>query len=326
MPYHRPIVNREELSHRELRTLNLMLQERSLTRVADALNTTQPTVSKTLARLRAFFHDPLFVRVGTQMHATPKALELSDRVGNLLSIYDGLRSDRAPFTPATSRRQFRLLLTDVGMIHFLPALLRHLQTEASGLSLLAVPMDSRQLEGKLESGEAHIALGAFPAASRALRRQRLYSDSYLCVIRKSHPRRGLLRSPEEFAAERHVLISPSASGHGMHELVARALERRVPADRICLRVPSFPAIAAVVMQTDAVGTLPARLASTAARVLDLAVFRSPFPLPKIEIAQFWHERYQRDPGHRWMRGLIATVFRGGPRVCTPYESPVAAIE
>jgi DNA-binding transcriptional LysR family regulator len=98
-------------------------------------------------------------------------------VRDLLAMYDELRAGAEPFDPRTSRREFRLLLTDVGTIHFLPAILRRLGEEAEGIRLLAVPMDSRQLETKLESGEADIAVGVFPHASRGLRRQRLYMSA-----------------------------------------------------------------------------------------------------------------------------------------------------
>jgi DNA-binding transcriptional LysR family regulator len=298
------------LSQRELLAFSIMLRERSLTRVAYALNTTQPTVSKVLARLRAFFHDPLFVRVGSQMHPTPKALQLSDKVRSLLSSFEDLASQGDSFDPMTSRREFRLLVTDIGMIRFLPAILREMQSAGGGMRLLAVPMDSRRLEEKLESGEADIALGTFPHASRSLRRQRLYSDAYVCVARSSHPRLASVRSLAGFIAERHVMISVSAAGHGVHEVIARALERHVPSGNICLRVPSFPAIAAAVMQTDAFGIMPSQLAMMVAKTSGLAVFPPPLPLPKIEIGQFWHERFQHDAGHKWMRELIAALYRG----------------
>jgi DNA-binding transcriptional LysR family regulator len=264
-----------------------------------------------LARLRGYFCDPLFIRVGANMQPTPKALQLRDAVRELVQISAAMHGREETFDPKSSQREFRLLLTDVGMVHFLPVILQRLEGQAAGIRLLAVAMDSRQLEAKLESGEADIALGAFPHASRGLRRQRLYCDSYVSVARKSHPRLAELRSRTGFVAERHVVISPSASGHAAHELVARALAEHVPNEKVFLRVPSFAAIAVVAMRTDAIGTLPSQLASTVADELGLVVFPVPFPVPRVEIAQYWHERYQQDAAHRWMRTLIASLFRDG---------------
>jgi DNA-binding transcriptional LysR family regulator len=70
------------------------------------------------------------------------------------------------------------------------------------------------------------------------------------------------------------------------------------------------AAAAVVKQTDAIATMPAKLARFVARELDLVAFNPPFALPRIEIAQLWHERAQGEPGHRWLRRTIFALFRG----------------
>jgi len=103
----------QDLNLRDLRMLQALLQRRSITCAAQAMETTQPQVSKVLARLRTKFSDPLFVRQGQAMHPTPKALGIADRLHHLLAAADGLRAEEAEFDPAHSDRQFSLLLTDV---------------------------------------------------------------------------------------------------------------------------------------------------------------------------------------------------------------------
>jgi DNA-binding transcriptional LysR family regulator len=112
-----------ELSLRELRILHVLLQQRSITRTAQAMETTQPSISKVLRRLREQFSDPLFIRNGQAMQPTAKALDIADRLGILLAAADGLRASAREFDPAHSDRRFSLLLTDVGMVHFLPPLI-----------------------------------------------------------------------------------------------------------------------------------------------------------------------------------------------------------
>ena len=107
------------------------------------------------------------------------------------------------------------------------------------------------------------------------------------------------------------MISPSASGHAAHELVARVLAKEVPSDRIFLRVPSFAAIAMVATRTNAIGTLPTQLAAAVANTLGLVTFPLPFPVPRVEIAQYWHEHDQHNPAHKWLRALVATLFGDG---------------
>src|SRR5205823_13684401 len=100
----------QELSLRELRVLDALLRERSITRTAEVMETTQPSVSKTLRHLRAQFSDPLFVRNGQAMQPTAKALDIADRLRVLLAAADGLRAAATAFDPAGSDRLFSLLL------------------------------------------------------------------------------------------------------------------------------------------------------------------------------------------------------------------------
>jgi len=108
-------VNDADLRLRDFNVLSVVLRERSLTRAAEALETTQPSVSKVLARLRTHFDDPLFVRHGLTMHPTAKALEISEPLHGLLLAADTLAEPSRRFDPRTSDRVFKILTADVGM-------------------------------------------------------------------------------------------------------------------------------------------------------------------------------------------------------------------
>jgi DNA-binding transcriptional LysR family regulator len=310
-----------ELNLRELRILNALLHERSITRTAELLATTQPAISKVLRHLRAQFADPLFVRNGHAMQPTAKAIEIADLLRTLLGAADGLRASVTAFDAAQSDRTFGLLLTDVGMIRFLPPLIAHVAAIAPGIKIRAMPLDSRQFELKLEAGEADLALGAFPKAPRHLRRQRLYFDSYVTVVRSGHPRISAARSQAGFLAQRHILVTGSETGHAAHATAQRVLASQIPPANIMLRVPSFIAGAIVAAETDGLATLPANLARRLAKPLGLAVLETPIPLPRIEITQYWHERYHRDAAHRWFRSVTSELF--GASASTRRRNPAS---
>ncbi|HEU4732937.1 MAG TPA: LysR family transcriptional regulator [Kofleriaceae bacterium] len=303
-----PGSNDQDVRLRDLSILEIVLAEHSLTRAAERLELTQPTISKVLTRLRAHFQDPLLVRDGNRMRPTPRAAELVAPLGALLRAAEGIRRPaRGPFDPAASDRRFRMLLTDVGMIRFLPPLTARLAAAGPSLHLEAIPLDSRHFEAKLAAGEADLALGSFPRAPRGLRRQRLYADRYVSVVRRSHPQLRRLRTPAGFRGAHHIVVTASETGHGAHRAAQGAVEAAIPRDRVLLRLPSFVAAAAVASRTDGVATIPANLAGDLGR-LGLAAFRPPIAIPPIEVAQYWHERFQRDPGHRWLRQLCASLF------------------
>lgn len=307
-----PARNIDTLNLSHLRTFVILVRERSLTRAAQVLDTSQPAVSKCLAKLRRYFGDPLFVRVGLKMEPTSRALELRNSAQTVLEASQALHLHPRLFSPKTSDRTFSFFLSDVGIILLIPPLMRLLAREAPGVRLRAVQVELRQLHTRLESGEVDLAVGDFPPLIQNIRRQRLYTDGYTSLARKQHPRIGTTPSRSAFLSESHVLVSASGTGHA-HQKVERVLEFEIPARNIALRVASFSAAAVVAKHSDLVATLPTRLARLLAKELDLQVVTPPVDLPRVHITQYWHERFHREPGNRWLRSVFLRLFSEEPK-------------
>jgi len=301
-----------ELELHHLKILHVLLAERSLTRAAGALDLTQPAISKTLARLRTYFGDPLFVRVGMRMEPTPKAVELAEPVKAILDRMRELKSGQQAFDPATSERTFSLSMIDAAVVQLLPPLLNHLRDHAPSVRVHAVRCEVQNLDLWLESGLVDFALGAFPSLEQDIRRHPLWVEDFASLVRDDHPRKESLRTLDAFTRENHALVSAAGTGHGYHA-VEKMLEEVVPARNIVCRVPMFSAAALVAKHSDCVATLPRTVAGTMARDLSLHLFDCPVALPRVEIAEYWHERYHRDPGNRWLREVMRELFvRSGP--------------
>lgn len=302
-------MNDDQVSIRHLRALSVLLEMRSLTKAADLIGTNQSTMSKTLAKLRSHFGDPLFVRVGLSMNPTPKALAIAEPLRELLAVSDVLRYSTAEFEPSKSRREFKVLITEVGMVNVIPLLMQRFEREGDSLRVAAVPLDARPVASRLEAGEADVAIGAFLGELGGLKRQKLYTDTYVSVVRKGHPRTITLTEIEPYLKERHVVVSASSTGNLVHRQLETALGSHLSEERVQLRLPSFVACAFVVNQTDSIGVVPERLAVHLVRNIDLQMFKTPLPLPRIEISQIWHERVDRDAGHRWFRRVVFDLLR-----------------
>jgi DNA-binding transcriptional LysR family regulator len=306
-----PYWNETDLKLRDLRDLEVMLTEGSLTRAAARLNTTQPSLSKALVRLRTHFEDPLLVRDGQIMRATPMGAGMLAPLRELLGAANGIgNAANGRFDPASSHRKFRLLLSDVGMVLFLPALTARLAASGPKLKLEAIPLDSHNFEARLASGEADLALGAYAKAPPDLRRQQLYADNYLSVVRQDHPRKRHLGRIAEFRVAQHIVVTASETGHTAHRMAQEVIEGAVTADHVLLRLPSFIAAALVAAETDGVATLPANLARSIKDRLQLATFPPPVKMPPIAVTQYWHARYHQDPGHRWLRQTCFGLLGG----------------
>ncbi|MFL6796116.1 MAG: LysR family transcriptional regulator [Xanthobacteraceae bacterium] len=294
----------------QLEVLDVLLREHSLTRAARVLNVSQPALSKTLARLRRYFADPLFVRVSLRMEPTTKAQQLAAPVGAILDQLRALRTEHVPFDPATSERTFTFCVVDAGIIKLLPTLVSLFFQDAPGIRLRAVQLEAQHLDSWLGSGKLDFAMGSFPSLVKGIRRQRLWTEHYVSVVRKEHPRlhgQPLLHS---FAAERHVLVSTPGTGHA-HQAAERALEAAVPAQNIVCRVPMFIGAALLAKHTDTVATLPWSIATVLADDLDLQIVTPPISLPRIDIYQYWHERFHRDAGNQWIRSVFCSLFSKG---------------
>ncbi|MBR0733188.1 LysR family transcriptional regulator [Bradyrhizobium japonicum] len=301
----------EELDLHALRVLDVLFRERSITRAASALNTQQPALSKTLARLRRYFDDPLFVRVSLHMEPTAKALELEKPVRAVLDGLQRLRSEQTRFEAPASRRVFRVFTLDAGVIVILLPIIKSLLTSAPGVRLRAAQVGLQNLHPSLESGDIDLAIGEFPLLIPGIRRQKLFSGQHMCLFQKDHPR--LRRTPSlgEFMEEQHIFITAAGTGHP-HQVAERSLEQQLPAKNIIAHVPTFTAAAILAKSTNAVATMPGPVAAVLARELDMQLARPPLKLPAFEIAQYWHERFDRDPGNQWLRTVIYSQFGGKP--------------
>jgi LysR family nod box-dependent transcriptional activator len=115
--------------------LDVLLQERSITRAGERLGLSQPATSGALARLRDYFNDPLLVPVGRQMMLTPLAHSLVEPVSQVLQQVQATVATRARFDPAKSDRRFSIMASDYVFTVFFPAVLQRVEREAPGVTL-----------------------------------------------------------------------------------------------------------------------------------------------------------------------------------------------
>jgi DNA-binding transcriptional LysR family regulator len=285
-----------------LRVFDAVLQSRSVTGAAGRLGLTQPAVSNALGRLRHAFGDALFLRTPQGMEPTPYARELAEPVRRALTLLESALAHGPGFDPATSARSFRFYMSDLGQIEFLPPLLERVRRVAPGVRLEAPALEPEHVADALASGSLDLAVGFLPALGPPLRRQALFSDPYLCLMRAGHGISLLTR--KRFVEASHVLVTY----RGGHRVVEEALERAGVSQRIVLRVPHFTVVPMVLERTDLILTLPARVARVFERRGSLKALPPPVPVPPAEVAMHWHERFDADAGNRWLREQLASLF------------------
>lgn len=290
-----------------LQLFDVLHGTRSVTRAAELLGQSQPTVSIWLARLREQLRDPLFVRTPAGMQPTPRADALIGQTREILESLRRLSAWESEFVPGTSQRRFRICMTDASHVTLLPRVLAHVRTVAPHVRLEAACIDGHTARA-LASGEADLAVGHAPWLESGIYQQTLFQQDWVCLVNPAHPRLAERLTLAAYRDEAHIAV---AAGTG-HQLLEGALDRQRIRRRVLLELPGFLGLAAIVSTTDLIVTLPRHIGETLARTGGLRTHDCPLEVPSFDVRQHWHARYHHDAGHRWLRGTMATLLMQAP--------------
>lgn len=286
-----------------LRLFDVLYTTCSVTRAAEQLGQTQPTVSIWLGKLRQALDDPLFVRTAEGMAPTPLATELIAPARQALQALRQLSVGRAEFDPALVERRFRICMTDASHVTLLPHILAEVRALAPRITLEAALIDAGTARA-LQNGEADLAIGFLPWLDAGFYQQALYPQDWVCLVSAEHPRIGSRLSVEGYRAESHIAIGQGTGG----ALLQQALEHAGVQRRVALELPGFLGLQTIVSSTDLVATLPRHIGRTLAERGGLRVLDCPVPVPVFVVKQHWHERFHQDAANRWLRALCARLF------------------
>ena len=290
---------------RDLKMLDLLCTTRSVSKTAELLKQTQPTVSSWLKRLREQTGDPLFVRTSTGMSPTPRAEVVVRRAREILEALHQITADAPKFDPSTSTRVFRLCVPDASQITLLPSMLQYIRNCAPHVQLHAPPVDDRTVR-MLENGEADLAFGGFvPAMEAGFYEQTLFEQDFVCMVSTQHPRIKETLSLQDYQREAHIAV-----GYGSaYTVIESELKRQKIERRVMASMQGVLGVANIVACTDMITTMPGQIAATLARGGSVQLFACPFPMPSIVVKQYWHSRFHRDPGNQWLRATCSQQSR-----------------
>ncbi len=297
-------------------TLDVLLAEGSVTGAARRLRLSPSAMSRALARLRATLGDPLLARAGRGLVPTPRALELRERVSELVQGAEAVLRPSSALDPRRLVRVFTLRTSDGFVESFGPALIARVGLEAPGVTLRFVLKADKE-SGPLRTGAVDLETGVVDElTSPELRVQALFRDRLVGVV---HPHHALSRgkvTAARYAAARHVVFSRSGDPRGPVDeaLAALGLEREVP-----VVVGGFATALALARATDLVATVPEH--HTRSLRGELHSFALPVPSPELTVSMLWHPRLDADPAHRWLREELRELVASGAVKPKPKAKP-----
>jgi len=283
-------------------TLDVLLAEGSVARAARRLRLSPSAISRALARLRQTTGDPLLVRAGRGLVPTPRALELRERVGQL--VQDG----QAVLRPAEQLNLDRLvrtftLRTSEGFVEtFGPDLIARVRGQAPGVRLRFVQKPNRD-STPLREGSVDLETGVVgKMTGPEVRAQSLFHDRFIGVVRSGHPLSQSEITPARYAAGRHICVSRQGIDRGPIDeaLSPLGLERE-----IATIVDGFSTALALARASDLIATVPER--HTGSLRAGMHSFALPVVVPGVTVSLLWHPRLDADPAHRWLRGCVREV-------------------
>lgn len=283
-------------------TLDVLLQEGSVAGAARRLRLSPSAMSRALARLRETTGDPLLVRAGRGLVPTPRALELRERVSQLVQDAEAALRPTEHIDLQQLVRKFTLRTSEGFVENFGPALIARVAAEAPGVRLRFVQKPDKD-SGPLRDGAVDLETGVVEnSMGPELRAQALFRDRHIGVVCAGHPLSQGDITPARYAAGQHVNVSRRGLDKGQLDeaLQALGLERQVRTI-----VDGFASAVALARASDLIASVPERHT----RVLRAGMhsFALPFATPELTVSLLWHPRQHADPAHRWLRGCVREV-------------------
>ncbi len=280
-------------------TLEVLLAEGSVARAARRLRLSPSAMSRALARLRETTGDPLLVRAGRGLVPTPRAIELRERVGQLVQDAEAVLRPAEKIKLQQLVRTFTLRTSEGFVENFGPALIARVAEEAPGVRLCFVQKPDKD-SAPLRDGTVDLETGVVDnTTGPEVRAQALFRDRFVGVVRMGHPLSQGEITPARYAGGQHICVSRRGLARGAIDeaLVPHGLERE-----IATIVGGFSTALALARASDLIASVPERHTGN----LRAGMYSFPLPVatPEITVSLLWHPRLHADPAHRWLRGCV----------------------
>ncbi|MGW4674405.1 LysR family transcriptional regulator [Streptomyces sp. NPDC004324] len=292
-----------------LSALDALLEEGSVAGAAARLHVTAPAMSRSLGRIRRTTGDQILVRTGHSMTPTPYAIAVRGQVHELLHQVQAVLAPSRELDLATLERTFTLRWHDSLVALSGPALLAAVREQAPGVRLRFLAESSTDT-AELRRGEVDLEANANRPGAPDIRAENVGDTRLVVVVRQGHPlTRVRTLTAKRYAAAEHVTVSRRGNlGNAVDEALARlGLTRRVVAS-----APTEAAALEFARGSDLVVSVPEATTRSSVAELGLTLLPLPVELPSASVYLSWHQRYDTDTAHTWLRGLARAALSVTP--------------
>jgi DNA-binding transcriptional LysR family regulator len=302
-------MNFRQLDLNLLRVLCAVHRSGSVTEAGRQLALSQPATSNALARLRRWFDDELFVRSPSGLHPTRLAQRIAPQVAAHLRDLEAALASGERFDAATGSVHWRLSLSDLGEMMFLPPLARMLRGESPHSQVSNVAVNATQVSAALEARDIDLAIGILLPAHIGIASESLFHEHFVAITgnawRPAVGRAGRILTAQQLARASLAVAVPTATFHGS---VERMLSRLKLTDRAAVRARHYGALPELVTCTDLMAIVPQMFADSLASRYAVRVWELPGHGPGDDVRMVWHQSASSDPAHAWLRERVRRLF------------------
>lgn len=280
--------------------LDALLTERSITNAAERLNLSPSALSNSLSKLRDYFNDDLLVQIGRRMEITPRAEGLQDAVRDVLLRIDSTIAMQPAFEPDKTDRVFRIFSSDYTQLVLGPFLMAIAAEQSCSAQIEFLPQVTNP-QRELERGEADLLIIPSGFTSTEHPTEVLFEDEFVCLVwRDAALALGELDF-DRYVQAGHVIMRPPNRADAFESWF---LKRFGVNRRTAVTTYSFTTLAALVVGTEYIATVHARLARVMVKALPLVVRPSPITIDRMDQCVQWHRYRSLDPGLLWLRKTL----------------------
>ncbi len=282
----------------------------SVTRAAEVLHLTQPSVSHALNRLRERLDDPLFIRNGKKLTPTATAHKLITPVQQALRILESALSDMDVFDPSESTSRFTIGLRPLLESAYFPGIIDHIYRQAPNMELSSIQLTSENLESDLSNGKMSVAVDVFRSTSDNIQSSKLSTTPIVVLARQGHPAiQNNTLNLEHYLQQDHVLVSSRSEGYSVEDhILAKQDKRR----KIRVRCQHVKTGLQLIQDSDLLMTLSRNLIGQEMDSERYCIVDAPFSSPEVDIYLYWHISSDTDKGSVWLRENIVQLLKKAP--------------
>lgn len=301
------MINFKTLDLNLLKTLNLLLELQSVSKTADKLNLSQPSVSVQLAKLREAFNDPLLINDAKSMRLTALAMQIQEPLATALLNLENAINLNEKFNPEDVEITWNIAISDYVAFFVIQNLVQELNIHFPKITLRIHHLTPKNIKQQLQNKDIDLAFHIDEEIPEKLRYQFLFQEKYVLVANTQHPfleKIKKLNTLEQFSALNFGIVSLDAN-HFCTD-VDKILKKHGLNRNIAISVPNFLLLKHLVSTTDIVALLPSMLVQ---KDTNLEILPVPFDIGGFNIAMIWDSSMHKDNAHIWLREKICQIVQ-----------------